>query len=95
MQFTVTFFLLVSIAVSALSFLFAAWLYQWVKNRPSSNKRIAEVGTLIKNGANTFLTKEYTVLAKFAGVAAILILILLPAPIWKSNPFDNLVMALA
>ena len=95
MQFTVTFFLLVSIAVSILSFLFAAWLYQWVKNRPSSNKRIAEVGTLIKNGANTFLTKEYTVLAKFAGVAAVLILILLPAPIWKGNPLDNLVMALA
>ncbi|MDF1495027.1 sodium-translocating pyrophosphatase [Caproiciproducens sp. CPB-2] len=95
MQFTVTFFLLISIVVSALSFLFAGWLYQWVKKRPSSNKRIAEVGTLIRNGANTFLTKEYTVLAKFAGIAAILILIFLPAPIWKGNPLDNLIMALA
>ncbi len=95
MQFTVTFFLLISIVISALSFLFAGWLYQWVKKRPSSNKRIAEVGTLIKNGANTFLTKEYTVLAKFAGIAAILILIFLPTPIWKGNPLDNLVMALA
>ncbi|MBW7573962.1 sodium-translocating pyrophosphatase [Caproiciproducens faecalis] len=95
MQFTVTFFLLVSIIVSLISFLFAGWLYQWVKNRPSSNKRIAEVGTLIKNGANTFLTKEYTVLAKFAGVAAILILVFLPTPIWKGNVLDNIVMALA
>nr|WP_319488023.1 sodium-translocating pyrophosphatase [uncultured Caproiciproducens sp.] len=95
MQFTVTFFYMVSIVVSALSFIFAAWLFQWVKNRPSSNKRIAEVGTLIKNGANTFLIKEYTVLAKFAGVAAVLILIFLPTPIWKGNFFDNLVMALA
>ncbi|MGX8702512.1 sodium-translocating pyrophosphatase [Caproiciproducens sp.] len=95
MQFTVTFFLLISIVISALSFLFAGWLYQWVKKRPSSNKRIAEVGTLIRNGANTFLTKEYTALAKFAGIAAILILIFLPAPIWKGNPLDNLVMALA
>ena len=95
MQFTVTFFLLISIVISALSFLFAGWLYQWVKKRPSSNKRIAEVGTLIRNGANTFLTKEYAVLAKFAGIAAILILIFLPTPIWKGNPLDNLVMALA
>ncbi|WP_444660106.1 sodium-translocating pyrophosphatase [Caproiciproducens sp. R2] len=95
MQSTVTFFLLISIVVSALSFLFAGWLYQWVKKRPSSNKRIAEVGTLIRNGANTFLSKEYTVLAKFAGIAAILILIFLPTPIWRGNPLDNLVMALA
>jgi len=95
MNLDLTFFLIVSIIVSALSFLFAAWLYKWVTKQPSSNKRIAEIGELIKNGANTFLSKEYGVLAKFAGVAALLILILLPVPIWKGNILDNIIMALA
>ena len=95
MKYDITFFLVVSIIVSFLAFAFAAWLYQWVHSRPSSNKRIAEIGGLIKNGANTFLTKEYTMLAKFAGVAALLILIFLPNPIWLSNVLDNIIMALA
>jgi len=95
LKYDITFFLVVSIIVSFLAFAFAAWLYQWVHSRPSSNKRIAEIGGLIKNGANTFLTKEYTMLAKFAGVAALLILIFLPNPIWLSNVLDNIIMALA
>lgn len=95
MKYDITFFLVVSIIVSFLAFIFAAWLYQWVHRRPSSNKRIAEIGGLIKNGANTFLTKEYTMLAKFAGVAALLILIFLPSPIWLGNIIDNVIMALA
>ncbi len=95
MNFDITFFLIVSLIISALSFLFAAWLYRWVKKQPSSNKRIAEIGELIRNGANTFLAKEYSVLARFAGVAALLILILLPTPIWKGNILDNIIMALS
>lgn len=95
MKFTITFFVIASIAVSVLSFLFAAWLYRWVKKQPSSNRRIAEVGQLIRNGANTFLTKEYTVLAKFAGVAALLIFLFLPTPVWNGHYLDNLVMALS
>ncbi len=95
MKYNVTFFLIVSIVVSLLSFIFAAWLYRWVNNRPSSNKRIAEIGGLIKSGANTFLTKEYTMLAKFAGVAALLIFVFLPNPIWMGNFLENLIMALA
>lgn len=88
-------FIIISIVVSILSFLFAAWLYRWVKNRPSENKRIAEVGALIKEGANTFLRKEYIVLAKFAGVVALLIFLFLPSPVWKGNIMDNVVMAIA
>ncbi len=95
MNLGITFFLILSCIISLLSFLFAAWLYQWVKKRPSSNERIAEVGNLIKSGANTFLRKEYAILAKFAGVAALLILIFLPTPIWQGNPLDNVTMALA
>lgn len=91
----VSFFLVVSIIVSVISFVMAAWLYKWVKNLPSSNPRIAEVGGLIKSGANTFLTKEYKMLAKFAGIAALLILIFLPSPIWNGHILNNLSMALA
>lgn len=91
----VTFFGIISIIVSILAFLFAAWLYRWVRKQPSSNKRIAEVGNLIRNGADTFLNKEYRVLARFAGVAAILIFIFLPSPVWMGNVSKNITMAIA
>lgn len=95
MDFGIQFFLILSIVISIVSFLFAAWLYRWVKNRPSSNPRIAAIGGLIQNGANTFLRKEYTVLAKFAGVVALLILLFLPGPIWKENALENVIMAIS
>ena len=95
MQYDVNYFIFLSIGISIAAFIFAAWLNSWVKKQPSSNKRIAEIGVLIKNGANTFLRKEYTVLAKFAGVVAILILIFLPTPIWNGNFSNNIIMALA
>lgn len=89
------FFLIVSAVIAILSFLFAAWLRHWINKQPSSNSRIAEIGGLIRSGANTFLRKEYNVLAKFAGIAAILILTFLPTPIWQGNIRDNIVMAIA
>lgn len=91
----VTIFGIISIIVSILAFLFAAWLYKWVRKQPSSNKRIAEVGNLIRNGADTFLNKEYRVLARFAGVAAILIFIFLPSPVWMGNVSKNITMSIA
>ncbi|MFZ2538767.1 MAG: sodium/proton-translocating pyrophosphatase, partial [Oscillospiraceae bacterium] len=97
MNIDTNFFLYVSIAVALVAFGFAAWLYNWVTKQPSSNIRIAEVGELIKNGANTFIKKEYSVLAKFVLVAALLICVFLPKPIW-SNPngiMENITMALA
>ncbi len=91
----VTFFLIASIIVALASFGFAAWLYRWVAKQPSSNERIAQVGGYIRAGAKTFLTKEYIVLAKFCGVAAVIIFLFLPQPIWKGKILENLVMALA
>ena len=87
--------LYVSILISLVAFAFAAWLFLWVKRQPSDNKLIAKNGELIRQGARTFLRKEYTVLARFALVAAVLILILLPSPIWKGNILDNVLMAVA
>lgn len=83
-------------AVILLSFVFAAWLYGWVKKQSSKNERVAEVGAYIQRGANTFLKKEYVVLAKFCAVAAVLLFIFLPKPIWSGGDiWANVKMALA
>ena len=79
----------------ALAFAFAAYLYLWVKKQKTENARIQEVSLLIKQGANTFMRREYKILAKFAAVAALVILILLPSPIWKDGVVDNISMAVA
>ncbi len=88
-------FAISSIVVSVVAFLFAGWLYKWVNNQPSSNSRVAEVGQLIRNGANTFLRKEYAMLAKFSGVASVLILVFLPKPIWQGDISANIIMVLS
>jgi len=84
-----------SLAASASAFLLAGWLYNWVKNQESSNKKIGTIAELIKSGAITFLKKEYIILAKFALVLAILIFLFLPDPVWKVGIIDNLTMAFA
>ncbi|HHZ17759.1 MAG TPA: sodium-translocating pyrophosphatase [Acholeplasmataceae bacterium] len=89
------FFFAGAILISVIAFFFAGWLYAWVNKQPSSNKKIATIGKYIRQGANTFLKKEYQVLAKFAGVAAVLIFVFLPEPIWKSKVLDNVTIALA
>ncbi len=86
---------LISIFIALIAFAFAAWLFMWVKRQPSDNARIAQVGELIRQGARTFLRKEYAVLARFAGVAGALILIFLPSPIWKGDVFHNITMCIA
>ena len=84
-----------SIFISALALGVAAWLYTWVKSRPSSNQRIAEIGEYIRKGSNTFLKREYVVLARFTVVAALLIMVLLPRPIWSGNISGNIWMAIS
>ena len=88
-------FVVLAIVVSLLAFATALWMYHWVKSQPSSNERIRQIGLLIKNGANTFLAKEYKTLAIFCAVAAVLILLFLPAPIWKGSIEKNISMAVA
>lgn len=95
MEYDLTFFHVASIVISVLAFGVALWLYRWVASRPSSNKRVAEVGQLIKNGANTFLAKEYKALLRFTLVVTILILVFLPSPIWKGDLLDNISMAVS
>ena len=84
-----------SLLIALLAFAFAAWLYLWVKRQPCENQKIIKACGLIRAGARTFLRKEYAVLAKFAGVAAVLILVFLPTPIWKGTWQNNVLMMVA
>ena len=84
-----------SILVSVVAFAFAAWLFLWVKRQPSQNAKIAKAGELIRQGARTFLRKEYLVLAKFAAAACVLIFVFLPIPVWKGDIAQNIIMAVA
>jgi len=89
------FWVYAAIVVSIASFFLAGYLYQWVKRQPGGSKEAEEIAQLIRNGASAFLRREYKVLAVFAGVVALLILLFLPTPIWKSDFLANLKMALA
>ncbi len=84
-----------SFLTAAIAFAYAAYLYLWVKKQPVQNATIEEVALLIKKGANTFMRREYISLAKFAGVIAVVIFILLPTPIWKGNILQNVEMVVA
>lgn len=77
--------ILATVFVAVLSFVFAFWLYLWVKKQPAKNKKIAHIGKLIKQGANAFLKKEYMSLLKFAGASAVLIFVFLPKPLWSEG----------
>lgn len=78
-----------------IAFAFAAYLYLWVKKQKVNNAQIIKVSELIKQGANTFMKREYKILAKFAAVAAVIILVLLPSPIWNGDYIANISMAIA
>lgn len=54
----------------------AAWfVYQSVLQYPAGNGRVVELGDLIHKGAMRFMRQEYTYLAIFVGIVALLILI--------------------
>ncbi len=84
-----------SFLMAAVAFAFAAYLYLWVKKQSTVNAKIAEVSQLIKEGANTFMAREYKILGIFALVIAVVIFVLLPSPVWKGNLTDNIGMAVA
>lgn len=87
---------ILSMVVSLLSFGVAAYYYNWVKNLPGGNEKIEKISSLIRKGAETFLKTEYKVLIKFVSIAAILIFLFLPEPIWSNGePLKNVTMAIA
>ena len=88
------FFILSFISV-AIAFAFAFYLYSWVKKARVGNSRIEEVSILIKDGANTFMRREYKILFTFAFIVAAIIFFFLPHPFWIGNIKNNLMMAVA
>ncbi|NLW01109.1 MAG: sodium-translocating pyrophosphatase [Clostridiales bacterium] len=90
------FWVYTAIVVSIAAFGIAAYLYRWVKNQPKGSETAEEIAMLIRRGANTFLSREYRILAVFASIIAVIIFIFLPELVWKSsNVLLNLRMAFA
>ena len=52
----------IALVISIASFVVAAYFYKWVKKLPVANARLEEVGKLIRDGAFTFLKREYRIL---------------------------------
>ena len=65
------------------------------KKQPNENETIKKISEIIRQGARTFLKREYRVLACFAGICALLILSFLPKPIWEGGMTQNVVMAIS
>ena len=87
---------LIAVFISLLAFVVAGYLYRWVNSQPKGNDAIEEIGGLIRQGADTFLKREYGVLAKFVAVVTVLILLFLPQPIWANEePLVNVMTAVA
>ena len=84
----------IALVISIASFVVAAYFYKWVKALPVANARLEEVGKLIRDGAFTFLKREYRILGLFAAVVMVLIILFFPEPIWHGNPGKNITMAI-
>ncbi|MEA4929344.1 MAG: sodium-translocating pyrophosphatase [Candidatus Limiplasma sp.] len=77
------FWVIVSIVVSFIAFAVAAYFYRWVKALPSANAKLDQLGQLIREGAFTFIKREYKTLALFCAGASVLIFLFLPKPVWS------------
>ncbi|MEM3596837.1 MAG: sodium-translocating pyrophosphatase [Candidatus Bathyarchaeia archaeon] len=84
--------------ISALiSILVGIYFYYYVEKQDSGTKRMQEIAAAIKEGADAFLRREYTTLAMFVVVVAVLLCIFLPTPIWTADadPLRNIQLTFA
>lgn len=84
-----------TVLVTIIAFIVAYYFYVWIKRIDVENSKVEMISALIANGSRTFLKKEYTILLKFSAVVVLIVVILLPTPIWNSNIFDNLIMGVS
>ena len=68
-----------------ISMLIGLYFYRYVNKQDSGTERMKEISTAIKVGAAAFIRREYTTLAIFVTVVAVLIGVFLPQPLWESN----------
>jgi len=95
MQLATTTVYAIGLLTVILAFAYAGYLTLWVKKQKNENKTIERIAGLIRSGANAFMRKEYTLLAGFAGIMAVLIFLFLPKPVWEGGAERNLTMAIA
>ena len=97
MEASRTLVFVIGFLVAAVAFAYSVFLAVWVRRQKNENMTIARIAEVIRDGANTFLRKEYALLAAFAGVLAVLIFLFLPRPLWseQGSLVDNLTMALS
>jgi K(+)-stimulated pyrophosphate-energized sodium pump len=67
------------------SVLVGFYFYRYVNKQDSGSERMKEISDAIRVGAATFIRREYTTLAIFITVVAILLGVFLPQPIWQSS----------
>jgi K(+)-stimulated pyrophosphate-energized sodium pump len=67
------------------SVLVGLYFYNYVNKQDSGTERMKEISNAIKEGAAAFIRREYTTLAIFVTIVAILIGIFLPQPLWDGN----------
>lgn len=84
-----------TVLVTIIAFIVAYYFYVWIKRIDVENSKVEMISALIANGSRTFLKKEYTILLKFSAVVVLIVVIILPTPIWNSNIFDNLIMGVS
>ena len=77
--------LILSLVVSVAALAVAAYFYRWVKALPSANAEIDRLGKLIREGAFTFMKREYRTLLIFCGAVSLLMLLLFPNPVWSGQ----------
>ena len=72
-----------------ISVIVGLYFYHYVNKQDNGTERMQEIAAAIKEGADAFLRREYTVLAMFVVVVAVVICIFLPKPLWE--PHDMLI----
>lgn len=87
---------LIAPASALISILVGLYFYRYVIKQDSGTKRMQEIASAIREGANAFIKREYTTLAMFVITVGILMLIFLPIPLWlNSEPTKNVELATA
>ncbi|MDO4548217.1 MAG: sodium-translocating pyrophosphatase [Clostridia bacterium] len=79
------FWIITSIVVSFLAVGVAVYFYRWVEQLPSDNANATSIGKLIRDGAFTFLKREYRTLLIFCAAVSLVILFIYPNPIWTGK----------
>jgi K(+)-stimulated pyrophosphate-energized sodium pump len=86
---------LIAPIAAVISIIVGLVFYRYVEKQDSGNEKMREISDAIRQGAQAFLKREYTVLFMFVGVVSVLLLLFLPTPIWAGDPLKNVAIMLA